>query len=399
MKLIEFKEYNNTVGEKKINKKKVTVTIIVSILLVMMLIFLLLYIYNGRFRDWADMHILMKNVSEGTLASIDVDSSDSVAVYAYDNYIAIATVDKLQIYNSSAKEVASIDININNPIFASNGKYLVIGDKGKQRVTLVSGTKILWNENIDGNVTRVSVNESGYVSVVYSGSTYKSIVGVYKPSGDQLFKTYIPDNTVVDSTISSDNRFLSFAEVDTKKTIIQTTIKTISIKDAVGNAENSIAYSYKLPANSLVINLKYQGSKNIICMCDDGINILSDGKVDKVVDLQEEGKKYSFAGINLVNTLYVIEETTDGTTNQNSNIILTNSGNKKKNNYMIKGIAKKTSASDDNIAINLGTEVYFVNTRGWLIKKYTANEEVRDVMVSDRIAAIIFRDKIEILIL
>ena len=56
-------------------------------------------------------------------------------------------------------------------------------------------------------------------------------------------------------------------------------------------------------------------------------------------------------------------------------------------------------SSDDNIAINLGTEVYFINSKGWLIKQYIANQEVKKVIVSDRLAAIIFKDKIEILIL
>ena len=399
MKLIEFKEFNGTVEERKINKKKIAITIVISVIMALIITFLLLYIYNEKFRDWSDMHILMKTVSEGTLSSIDIDSSDSVGLYAYDKYVAVAKSDKLQIYNSSAKEVASIDININSPIFNANGKYLVVGDKGKQKVTLISGTKILWSQDVEGNISRVSVNESGYVSTVCTGSTYKSIVAVYKSTGEQLFKTFIPDNVVVDSTISSDNRLLSFAEIDTTKTTINTVVKTISIKDAMANSENSVINSYKLPNNSVVIDLRYQGSKNIVCMCDDGISILADGNIDKNINFQEEGKKYSFAGINLVNTMYVIEETSDGLSNQNSKVLLTNSGNKKQKEYTISGIAKKTSASDDNIAVNLGSEAYFINTRGWLIKKYVASQEIRDVIVSDRIAAIVFRDKIEILIL
>ena len=58
-----------------------------------------------------------------------------------------------------------------------------------------------------------------------------------------------------------------------------------------------------------------------------------------------------------------------------------------------------TSSAGDNIAINLGTDIYFINTKGWLKKKYSANEEIRNIIVSDRIAAIVFRDKIEILVL
>lgn len=399
MKLIEFKEFNGADNTHTLNKKKLAITITISVLLVVILIFFLLYVYNKNFRNWADMHVLMKTVNEGTLATIDMDSGEKSSIYTYDKYVAQINVDKLNIYNSSAKQVASVDINIASPIFDSNGKYLVIGDKGKQKVYLISGTRIVWNAEIDGSVTRVSVNENGYVSVVCSGSTYKSIVEVYNPTGNQLFKTYIPNNSVIDSAISSDNKYLSFAEVDTTKTSIESVVKTISIKDAKDSSSNPISYTYSMPANTLIVNLKYHGSKNLLCMCDDGIQLLCDGNMQKLMNFNEENKKYSFAGINLTNTIYEIDESSDGISNQTSEVLLTNTGTKKSSSYTINGIAKDTSSSDDNIAINLGSEVYFINTRGWLIKKYIATQEVKDVVVSDRIAAIIFRDKIEILIL
>lgn len=399
MKLIEFKEYNNINENKALNKKKIAITIIIAIIVILITIFLLLYIYNKNFRNWADMHVLMKNVTEGTLSSIDIDVGKSSSIYAYDKYVAILDEAKIRIYNSSAKEVNSIDMSVNNPILKSNGKYLVIGEKGKQKIHLVSGTKSVWDADVEGSITRAAVNENGYVSVVCSGNTYKSIITVFNQSGEKLFKTYIPNNTVIDSAISSDNKYLSFAEIDTTKTMIQSIVKTMSIKDASSSSENSIVNTYELPTNSLVVNIKYQGSKNLICMCDNGIQLLSDGNIQELISLSGQDKKYTFAGIDLSNTVYEIEEYSDGISNQNSSITLMNTGTKKYNSYTIEGIAKETSCSDNNIAINLGTEIYFINSRGWLIKKYMANQEIRDVIVSDKIAAIIFRDKVEILIL
>ena len=399
MKLIEFKEYNNINENKALNKKKIAITIIVAIIIIIITMFILLYIYNKNFRNWADMHVLMKNVTEGTLSSIDIDVGKSSSIYAYDKYVAILDEAKIRIYNSSAKEVNSIDMSVNNPILKSNGKYLVIGEKGKQKIHFVSGIKSVWDADVEGSITRAAVNENGYVSVVCSGNTYKSIITVFNQSGEKLFKTYIPNNTVIDSAVSSDNKYLSFAEIDTTKTMIQSIVKTMSIKDASNSSENSIVNTYELPTNSLVVNIKYQGSKNLICMCDNGIQLLSDGNIQELISLSDQDKKYTFAGIDLSNTVYEIEEYSDGISNQNSNITLMNTGTKKYNSYTIEGIAKETSCSDNNIAINLGTEIYFINSRGWLIKKYMANQEIRDVIVSDKIAAIIFRDKVEILIL
>ncbi len=399
MKLIEFKEFSRENFVQAINKRKIAITICVSIISLVILTFVLLYVFNPNFRKWADTHILMKVVHEGSLSSIDIDEAENISVYAYDKYIAIINGNKMEIYNSSAKSVASHEVSVITPIFDANGKYMVIGDKGKQKIYLVSGTRILWNKDIDGSVSRIAVNENGYVSVVCVGSTYKSVVCVYDTNGNQLFKSYIPNNTVIDSTISSDNKLLSFAEIDTSKTSVQSIIKTISIKDATSSSDNAFTNTYSIPDNALVINIKYQGNKNLICMCDSGIYYLYDGNMNQLMNFNDENKQYSFAGINLSNTIFEIEESADGIQNQKSIVHLKNSTSGKNREYTIDGIAKETASSDDNIAINLGTEVFFINSKGWLIKQYIANQEVRNVIVSDRLAAIIFKDKIEILIL
>ena len=55
---------------------------------------------------------------------------------------------------------------------------------------------------------------------------------------------------------------------------------------------------------------------------------------------------------------------------------------------------KDIYASDNIIAINIGTEIFFVDTNGWLKKKYTANQEITNVKLSDSLAAIIYKDKV-----
>lgn len=399
MKLIEFKEYDNLGKNGVLNKKKFIIFIILVVIIMLTAIFSIIYVCNSKFRNWADMHILMKIVTEGNLASIDIDSNENISIYTYDKYVALLRDNKLEIYNSSAKQIESLDITINDPLFTSNGKYVVIAENGKQKIYLISGTKILWNTDVDGTISRIDVNENGYVSIVCTGTTYKSVIVVFDQNGNELFKQYIPNNTVIDSVISSDNKYLSFAEIDTSGTLIKSIVKTISIKDAQSASENVIVYTYEMPTNSLAINLKYQGSKNLICMCDDGINLLSDGNIQKLMSIKEDGKNYTFAGIDLINNIYQIEEISDGISNQSSEIKLINTGTKKVNNYAISSIAKGTASAGDNIAINLGTEIYFISTKGWLKKKYIATEEVRNVIVSDRVATIVFRDKIEILVL
>ena len=399
MKLIEFKEYNNLDSEKSLNKKKIIGFMITAVIIVLAITFSVVYACNKTFRNWADIHILMKSISEGSLSSIDIDVDEDVSVYAYDRYIAVLKDNKLNIYNSSGKSTASLDINISTPVFTANGKYLAVAEKGKQKIYLISGTKTKWSNDIEGTISKVSVNENGYVSVICSGTTYKSVIIVFDQNGNLLIKSYIPSNSVIDSAVSSDNKYLSFAEIDTSGTLIKSTVKTIAVNDSNNSSEITPIYTYEMDTNLLITNLRYHGSKNLICMCNAGIYLLSDGNTQMLMNFEEENKNYTFAGIDLINNIYEIEEVSDGIANQSSQIKIINTGTKKVNNYSINSIAKSTSSAGDNIAINLGTDIYFINTKWWLKKKYSANEEIRNIIVSDRIAAIVFRDKIEILVL
>ena len=65
--------------------------------------------------------------------------------------------------------------------------------------------------------------------------------------------------------------------------------------------------------------------------------------------------------------------------------------------YTVGTSVKEMYTKGDIIALNLGTEVEFINTGGWLVKRYIASQEVTNVTVSNNIAGIIYRDKVEII--
>ena len=74
-----------------------------------------------------------------------------------------------------------------------------------------------------------------------------------------------------------------------------------------------------------------------------------------------------------------------------------NSNNQKKNVYTVKGVAKSVKTYGNVIALNLGTEIEFIDTNGWLIKRYNSSSEVKDIILGDGIAGIIYKDKVELI--
>ena len=65
--------------------------------------------------------------------------------------------------------------------------------------------------------------------------------------------------------------------------------------------------------------------------------------------------------------------------------------------YIIEGSLKSLKAKNDLIALNLGKEVQFVDKNGWLKKKFVSSKEIKDVLISSQIAAIVYKDKISII--
>lgn len=397
MSIIEFKKYENIPEKKQLNKKKVGIAIgFLAVILIIIIIFSI-YVCNRNFRDFMDKYILRKNVNENSLPYIEIENSQNIHIFAYGKYVAILEKNKLLQYNSSGSKTSELEVNISSPITATSEKYILIAEKNKQKAYLISGDKVIWEKDLEGTISRVNINKNGYSSIIVSGTTYKSVIITYDNTGKEMFKTYLSNTIATDATISNDNKYMSFAEIDTSGTLIQYKIKTVSIESAKQSPDQSMIYTYQMDTDQLVSNIEYQDKNKLVAMCDNGIWILSNGGKERLVEFKNDISKITFSGIDLNNSVFRIEEIIYGPLNQASNIEITNTANKKTNLYTINGVAKEVYAEDDIIAINVGTEVYFVKTNGWLAKKYISTQEVKNVVVSGKIAGIIYRDKIEFL--
>lgn len=393
MKIIGIDEGKN---EKKINKKKLMIASIIVVVIIIGIILYTIYCLNKPFRDAIDKYVLMKNVMEDSTNSIILDENENNNIYLNDKYISILSKNTLKNYNSSGKLEGELTIEISTPIVLSNGKYLLIAEKGKSKIYLISGNEIIWQNDLEGNIDKIAVNKNGYVAVILSGTTYKSVIQTFDNSGNELFKTYLSSTTAMSIDISADNQYLAFSELNTSGTSVQSTVKIVSIQKAKTTPKESIIYTYQETGGKLLINIKYQDGNKLVCMYDDGINIIKNNTNENIVKLVEENMKISFGNMNLSNYVYrTIEKTSLLNTQTNMEIINTN--NKKTSLYTLDGVAKEIYSYDNTIAINLGSEVHFISTNGWLMKKYISSQEVKNVVICNNFAGIVYRNKVELI--
>lgn len=378
--------------KKKINKKKMIIVISVVVIILIVAITMLIYFSSRDARKFLDKYLFRKNITQEKLVSIDLDFDSNTNVFAYNKNICILAENKLMVYNSSGKKEKAIDLEINTPEYSVNDKYIAISEKNGSKIYLLNGSEVLWTASVDGQISKINVNKNGYVSIILSGTAYKSVIVIYDKNGNELFKRYQASTKVVDTTISDDNKYLAFAEVNTSGTTIGSSIKIVSIE----NPEEPIIYTYNADSNKLIINIEYHNNK-IICMFDDEISAIENNNCISIINLNEKDKNINFANINLNGFVYRATEQSDGLFNTNTLLEIVNTSNNKINVYTVEGVAKAIYSFNNLIAVNLGQEIEFINTSGWLIKRYNSEQEVQSVVIGNGIAGIIYKDKVEII--
>ena len=392
-----WKETENENVKKKINKKKIIKIIIISIIAIILIAVITLaivYTKNQQAREWIDKNIFRKEVMQDKVATIELKEEQN-NIYAFNKYIGVLNKTKLNIYNQNGSTEAELEVQISNPLFNSANRFLAIAENQGQKFYLIEDKETKWEAEVEGNIEQINVNKNGYVAVAITGTSYKTVVAVYSPEGKELFKTYLSSTRATDITISNDNKYLAIAEIDTSGTIIKSGIKIISIEKARTDPTNSVEKTHEGENDKLITNIQYQDKNKLICMYTDKITIIEDDQETSLIDNKD--KKVIFQSVELSNNIISVEEQSSGLFTANSQVNIVNVDNKQTKTYTAESVTKEIITYGNKIALNLGTEVEFINTDGWLIKRYVANQEITKIVMSDNMAGIVYRDKIEII--
>ena len=388
---------NEREPKKRKNKKKLIIVISLGVILAIVLITMLVYYSSRDARNFLDTYLFRKNVTQEKLNSIDLDYDSNTSVFAYNKYICILAENKLMEYNTSGNLENEISLEINNPVYSVNNRYIAISEKNGNTLNLISGSEILWTNQVDGKISKINVNNNGYVSIIVTGTTNKSVIVTFDNKGNELFKTYLSRTIAVDTSISNDNKYLAFAEVNTTGTTIQSYVKVVEIEKTKQNASESIINTYVADNNKLILNIKYSDNNKIVCQYDNEITLLENETDTLLLNLNEDGKNINFANINLDGYAYRAVEENDGLFNTNTVLEMRNVNSDRTTVYTVEGTAKYIYSFNNIVAVNLGQAIEFFNTSGWLLKNYSSTQEVQNVVIGNGIAGIIYQDRVEVL--
>lgn len=391
-----MKDFWEEPKQRKINEKKIIITIIVAVFLLSMIIIGIVYKNNKTARNWIDKNILQKEKVQNNLPSIEIEEINNSNIYAFNRYIGILNKNNFKIYDSVGKIQSTLDVEITKPIFDSNNRYLTIAEEKGQKFYLIEDQNIVWERSVEGNIAQITVNKNGYIAVTIVDTINKTVIAVYNNQGDHLFNAILSSTRVIATSISDDNKYLAISEIDTSGTMVQSNVRTMSIEKGKNDAENSLIKVYNGENNELITNIKYQDKDKLLCMYTNKIVLIKPDETQETIQ-EYKDRKVSFASIDLSNASITVEEKSSGIFTADSVINIVNSDNKSTAMYTVEAVSKEIYTSGNIIALNCGSEVEFINTNGWLLKKYVATQEITSIVVSESVAGIIYRDKIEVI--
>lgn len=375
-------------------RKTIIKIVLISILSIAIIIISALYVTDSNFRLSIDK-LLDREIYENNLKNIEVSSEDNPIIHSYDKYIVVLSKGVLKCYDKNASNVSSVDVNITSPMMNSSEKYLVIAEKGGKNFCVIYENELLWSGSVEGSISEININSNGYVSVIVTNTTYKSVVVAYNNEGIELFKTYLSSTYALCSDISNNNRYLAIGEVDYTGTIIKSKVKIISIDLAKNDPENSIINSYESETGEVITSLNYQIGDTVCCVFSNYVQNVNHNGNERVLDFNENTL---FADIYAKNSLVIFEKQSSGLLTSEYQIRIINLSTKKETLYFedLK-LIKSLKTSGDNIVLNFVNSVQILTKKGWLSKKYTSSKEIKDIIVSEQIVGIVYKDKIEII--
>ena len=376
--------------ERRKNRKVIKFTII-TLIAIIILVFIALYMANKSFNLFIDTYILKKRISENDANSLTIDTDNLSLIYAYDKSLVVYSDGSINFYNTDAKQTGNIEMTLSKPIADSEDKYLALADYGLQKVCLIKSNSLVWQKDIEGKISKVSVNKQGYVAVSVTGTTYESIVMLFNENGDLLFSKYL-STYVIDVDISDDSKYIAIAEVDNSTILPVTKIEMVSVGLASTSSENATINTYVAESNKLLTGLNFQSKNVLVCSFEDYVLKMTDSSSDRLYEFSD---LTAYLEVDSRKGFVRIDKEESSVFKSDYRLKITNENNSEKV-YIIEGSIKSLVCKDNKIALNLGKEVQFIDNNGWLVKKFIGNQEVKSVLVSNKIGIIVFKDKISI---
>ena len=374
---IELKDIKNKKRREK--KLKIINAVIFLILLVsVILISGISYVKTKNIDILKEYKFLEKYVvslfgkeEDKVYLELNFDLSKKPKISVYNGNIAQCSKEELKIYNSYGKLQVGVNVHFTDvPILSSEGKYLAVTSVDGNRFLLFEGVNKKWEKIIDGNITNISVNRNGFVTVVYKGEDILSKVVVYTPKGEEYFVKGKAQNYIVNAKLAKDNKQLILNCIDVSGVRLSSVFEFIDVK---GKSIQTVS-SYE---DKIFMDGKFVKGDNFVVLTNDEIMYYNSGH-NVSWEKKFDRKVYCF---NVCDDRCIVlgmasDKIQEGLLSDKTELVVFNTKGNETKTIKIDSIIKGISVYDDVMALNLGKEILLYTCKGRHIKTITSKLEV-----------------------
>lgn len=318
-------------------------------------------------------------IKENTLVSFDGAGSSVFAKYK--KGVICAKMNYMSYINDKGEIEWEITTAIVDPIIKTEGEYIIVAEKGRNKLCLYNDSKLVYDVDDPDTITAVNVSSKGDVIAVTGKQDYKGGISVYNKSGTQIFSWSSGSNTIICADISSLTRRIAVSLLNTENKA-QSVIQLFNVNEKE-------SYSKLDVEDTIIFDLQFTG--NIL-------NMFGDNRIIGVSDKGNVLYNNDFGNVRLIHSAI----DTDGNmllSFDDGNMPMLSMYNKKgkqKEKTALSGEADFLDIKGKKVLYNKGRDIYFGTIKSKTMIKYTSAMDIKKlILVGDNCFLIVYSNSFE----
>ena len=347
---------------KNINKNSI-IKIIIGIAVIAIVIFgikLIMGISSGGEKDVASGY-----------DTIPIEANEAYDFGRCGNNIVMVKNNGTYAYSDKLVSKWSIESNGTNPFIRSNGDRAIIYYMN-EKVALITDGKSTQKVETEGEIACASINENGYFCIVTGETGYKSLVTVYAPDCEVIYKWHSAENYVVDAEVSPNNKSMTVATIDFSKSSVSGGVMMFNFTQEKPHVGHVLE-------NSIVMDIAYVSKSRVVAVSDTGFygyNAIG----EKVFDVPYGNMKLTSFNINSPNNM-VLVFSKDGSVVHGSVVKVYKASGKEYGVFESDETVTGVDVVDRKIMLTLGRKIKIISRSGNEKKTFNLNKDIKSALL------------------
>ena len=258
--------------DKKINKRHSIITTSVAIGLILTVI-ILNFVTPTGIVEWSQNMFMTWGNGGGLPVQISGDNIKDMQ--SRSNGIFLLTDSHMYAYNSSGKQITSVQHGYTQPIFDMSAARTLMYDRGSYGIRVDAYYTNIVNTQLKEEIITADICDSGYVAVATQSTDYTAQVTIYDRKFKNIFRWSSPDGYVSCVELSKNGKYLAVCTVTGKSGDYCSNINVFRCKTGERVFTKQILSSMYVSASSDNKFITFAGTDSVVSMRWDGTDQLS----------------------------------------------------------------------------------------------------------------------------